>query len=77
MGTLKQQSWIFIIIVIIIIVFFDIKQFLHTGLLSNISFFKVNDRNIKKRCKICSNLTIKMIERHDGCLNIGRSGVDK
>ena len=30
---------------------------------ANISFFKVNNRNIGKRCEICSNLTIKASER--------------
>ena len=34
---------------------------LHPG---NIYLFKVNNRNPRKRCEICSKLTIKTAERH-------------
>ena len=30
---------------------------------ANIYLFKVNNRNTRKRCKICSKLTIKTSER--------------
>ena len=31
---------------------------------ANIYLFKVNNRNIRKRCEICSTLTIKTTEQH-------------
>ena len=31
---------------------------------ANIYLFKINNRNIRKRCEICSKLTIKPPERH-------------
>ena len=36
----------------------------------NIYFFKVHNRNTRKRCEICSKLTVKTPERH----HWGRSG---
>ena len=33
------------------------------GFLANIYFFKLNNRNTRKRCEICSKLTIKTPER--------------
>ena len=33
--------------------------------LANIFLFKVNNRNTRKRCEICSKLTIKTPERRD------------
>ena len=30
----------------------------------NTYLFKINNRNTRKRCEICSKLTIKTIERH-------------
>ena len=33
--------------------------------LVNIYLLKVNNRNTKKRCELCSKLTIKTLERHD------------
>ena len=33
-------------------------------IVANIYLFKVNNRNTKKRCEICSELTIKTPERH-------------
>ena len=37
----------------------------------NIYLFKANNRNTRKRCEICSKLTIKITERHQS----RRSGV--
>ena len=33
---------------------------------ANIRLFKVNGRNTRKRCEICSKLTIKTVERCSG-----------
>ena len=33
---------------------------------ANTYLFKVNNRNSKKKCEICSKLTIKMVEQHSG-----------
>ena len=39
-------------------------NFLYKGLYPfNIYLFKINNRNIGKRCEICSKLTIKALER--------------
>ena len=35
----------------------------HFNILTNIYLLKVKNRNIRKRCKICSKLTIKTPER--------------
>ena len=40
-------------------------------ILGNIYLFKVNNRNTRKRCEMCSKLTIKTPERHQ----LHRSGV--
>ena len=34
---------------------------------ANIYLFKVNNRNTRKRCEICSKLTIKTLERRQKC----------
>ena len=39
------------------------KMFKTWLLLANIYLFKINYRNTRKRCKICSKLTIKTLER--------------
>ena len=46
-------------------------RFLNTALLARIYLFRVNNRNTRKWCEICSKLTIKTTERRQRC----RSGV--
>ena len=36
----------------------------------NIYLFKVNNRNTRKRCEICSKLTIKILERRHSSIFI-------
>ena len=40
----------------------DLDDFTYTPV-NNIDLFKVNNRNTKKRCEICSKLTLKTPER--------------
>ena len=41
----------------------DIVTKLFNAYVTNSCFFKVNNRNARKRCEICSNLIIKTPER--------------
>ena len=48
-----------------------LKQSIHTvALPENNYLFKVNNRNIRKRCEICSKLTIKTPERRQQQLGL-------
>ena len=40
------------------------KKWWNENLQANTYFFKVNNRNIKKRCETCSKLIVKATEQH-------------
>ena len=40
-----------------------VNNFSDINKLTDIYLFKINNRNIRKRCEICSKLTIKTAER--------------
>ena len=42
-----------------------IQKYLLSVIPANIYLFKVNNKNTRKRCQICSKLTIKTPERRD------------
>ena len=44
------------------------EKYLSTDFPANIYLFKFNKRNTRKRCEICSKLTIKTPEQRLGCI---------